>query len=399
MAIAHDFDEIADRRAQEPELSGEIKQLLTCLRHGPALNDLVGGLHVLDAFRIIHEPWVGRNIVGGKGHAQGKPVVLGHANDGNVAITARVDVVGRNRQAPVTIAGPACGCSGVIVHQPQIRRHRRHHGILHRDLNKPSPPGLFPLIERGHDGAVEVDAADEVHKCRSSFKRRTIGLPRHAHHAGHGLHRQIHRKGIAIWPRKAVTRARRIDEAQASGGKILAINVAGDNATAIKQAEEFGLAAQGIKIVPMSFQNVDIQAIGLKATKGDLIVTSFFEDVSPAARRFSDAFVARRNAIPSQIQAGVYSAVRHYLQAVKDTDSDDGATVMAKMEVTPVSDAYTTNGRIREDQRMVHDLYLVQVKSPSESKGSWDFVKLVATIPPDQAFRPLDRSKCSLVGK
>jgi branched-chain amino acid transport system substrate-binding protein len=188
-------------------------------------------------------------------------------------------------------------------------------------------------------------------------------------------------------------------QAQASGAKILALNVAGDNATAIKQAEEFGLSAQGIKIVPMSLQNVDIQAIGLKATKGDLIVTSFFEDVSPAARRFSDTFFARRNAMPSQIQAGVYSAVRHYLQAVKDADTDDGATVMAKMKTTPVSDAYTTNGRIREDQRMVHDLYLVQVKTPAESKGPWDFVKLVATIPPDQAFRPLELSKCSLIGR
>jgi branched-chain amino acid transport system substrate-binding protein len=188
-------------------------------------------------------------------------------------------------------------------------------------------------------------------------------------------------------------------QAQSSGAKILAINVAGDNATAIKQAEEFGLANQGMKIVPMSFQNVDIESVGLKATRGDFIVTSFFEDVSPAARKFADAFFARRKAMPSQIQAGVYSAVHHYLQAVKDTDSDDGATVMAKMKATPVSDAYTPNGRIREDQRMVHDLYLVQVKTPEESKGPWDFVKLVATIPPDQAFRPLERSKCSLVGK
>jgi ABC-type branched-subunit amino acid transport system substrate-binding protein len=186
-------------------------------------------------------------------------------------------------------------------------------------------------------------------------------------------------------------------QAEASGAKILAINVAGDNATAIKQAEEFGLADQGMKIVPMSFQNVDIHAVGLKSTRGDLIVTSFFEDVSPAARRFSDAFYARRNAMPTQIQAGVYSAVRHYLQAVKDTDSDDSATVMMRMKATPVSDAYTPNGRIREDQRMVHDLYLVQVKTPDESKGPWDLVKLVATIPPAQAFRPLDRSKCSLV--
>ena len=103
--------------------------------------------------------------------------------------------------------------------------------------------------------------------------------------------------------------------------------------------------------------------------------------------------------MPSQIQAGVYSAVRHYLQAVKDTDSDDGATIMAKMKATPVSDAYTPNGHIRDDRRMVHDLYLVQVKTPAESKRPWDFVKLVATIPSDQAFRPLDRSRCSLVGK
>jgi branched-chain amino acid transport system substrate-binding protein len=188
-------------------------------------------------------------------------------------------------------------------------------------------------------------------------------------------------------------------QAQSSGAKILAINVAGNNATALKQAEEFGLAEQGMKIVPMSFQNVDIHAVGLKATHGDLILTSFFEDVSPAARRFSEAFYTRRNAMPTQIQAGVYSAVRHYLQAVKDSDSDDAATVMAKMKATPVSDAYTPNGRIREDQRMVHDLYLVQVKTPQESKGPWDYVKLVATIPPDEAFRPLDRSKCSVVGK
>ena len=158
----------------------------------------------------------------------------------------------------------------------------------------------------------------------------------------------------------------------------MAINVAGDNATAIEPAEEFGLVAQGMKIVPMSFQNVDIHAVGLKATRGDLILTSFFEDVFPAARRFSDAFYARRNAMPSQIQAGVYSAVRHYLQAVKDGESDDGATVMAKMKATPVSDAYTPNGRIREDQRMVHDLYLVQVKTPPEIQGALGFVKLVA---------------------
>jgi branched-chain amino acid transport system substrate-binding protein len=136
---------------------------------------------------------------------------------------------------------------------------------------------------------------------------------------------------------------------------------------------------------------------GLDAAKGDLIATSFFEDVTPAARKWSDEFFARRKTMPSQIQAGVYSAVHHYLQAVKESDSDDGPTVMARMKATPVSDAYTANGMIRADQRMVHDLYLVQVKTPAESKARWDVVKLVTTIPPDEAFRPLSESACPLV--
>jgi len=186
-------------------------------------------------------------------------------------------------------------------------------------------------------------------------------------------------------------------QAQASGAKVLALNAAAGNATAMKQATEFGLAAQGMTIVPMSMQNVDIAAAGLPVAQGDLVLTSFFEDESAGARKWSDALFARRRAMPSQIQAGVYSAVRHYLQAIKDADSDDGATVMARMKSTPVSDAYASNGVIRADQRMTHDLYLVQVKTPEESKGPWDLVKLVATVPSDQAFRPLAESRCPLV--
>jgi branched-chain amino acid transport system substrate-binding protein len=186
-------------------------------------------------------------------------------------------------------------------------------------------------------------------------------------------------------------------QALAAGARVLALNAAADNVTAMKQANEFGFPQQGIAIVPMSFQNVDIVGAGLDAAKGDLIATSFFEDVTPAARKWSDEFFARRKTMPSQIQAGVYSAVHHYLQAVKESDSDDGPTVMARMKATPVSDAYTANGMIRADQRMVHDLYLVQVKTPAESKARWDVVKLVTTIPPDEAFRPLSESACPLV--
>ena len=188
-------------------------------------------------------------------------------------------------------------------------------------------------------------------------------------------------------------------QAQASGAKVLAVNAAGDNVTIMKQAQEFGFGQQGIAVVPMTFQNVDIVAAGLAVTQGDLIATSYFEDVTPEARKWADAFFARRKAMPSQIQAGVYSAVRHYLQAVKDTNSDDGEVVMAKMKATPVVDPYTPKGTIRADQRMVHDLYLVQVKTPKESKGPWDLVKLVTTIPPDDAFRSLEESKCPLAGR
>jgi branched-chain amino acid transport system substrate-binding protein len=182
--------------------------------------------------------------------------------------------------------------------------------------------------------------------------------------------------------------------AQASGAKVLALNVAGGNATAMKQAAEFSMAEQGMVVVPMSFQNVDIKAVGLQAAQGDLIATSFFEDESPMARQWADRFFAIQNAMPSQIQAGVYSAVRHYLQAVADSDSDDGPTVMAKMRATEVNDAYATHGRIRADGRMVQALRLVEAKAPAESKGPWDLVKQVGTIPVDQAFRPLSESHC-----
>ena len=182
--------------------------------------------------------------------------------------------------------------------------------------------------------------------------------------------------------------------AQTSGAKVLALNLAAGNATAMKQAAEFAMSEQGMVVVPMSFQNVDIKAVGLQAAQGDLIVTSFFEDELPVARAWSDRFFAAQSAMPSQIQAGVYSAVRHYLQAVADSDLDDGPTVMAKMRETEVNDAYAMHGRIRADSRMVQALRLVEVKTPAELKGPWDLVKQVGTIPVDQAFRPLNDSRC-----
>jgi branched-chain amino acid transport system substrate-binding protein len=105
------------------------------------------------------------------------------------------------------------------------------------------------------------------------------------------------------------------------------------------------------------------------------------------------------NAMPTQIQAGTYSAVRHYLQAVKDLGTDEPLAVLAKMRATPVNDIFATGGYIREDGRMVHDMYFVQIKAPTESKDPWDLVKIVKTIPGDEAFRPLSESECPLLKK
>ena len=185
-------------------------------------------------------------------------------------------------------------------------------------------------------------------------------------------------------------------QARASGAGVLAINTLGGTITTVKQAAEFGLPRQ-MTMVMTTPKNRDIAAIGLATAAGQLIVTSFHENVSPEARAWSDRFFARTNAAPSEIQAGVYSAVRHFLQAVKDTNSTDGDVVAPRMRETPVVDAYTRQGHIRPDGRLEHDLYLMQVKTPDQSTGPWDLWQQVAVIPAATAFPPLASSRCPFV--
>jgi len=187
-------------------------------------------------------------------------------------------------------------------------------------------------------------------------------------------------------------------QAQSSGAGVLAINTLGGTVTTVKQAVEFGLG-KNMTVVLTTPKNRDIAAIGLPVAAGQLVVTSFYEDVSPEARAWSDKFLARANAAPSEVHAGVYSSVRHFLQAVKDTDSTDGEVVAARMRATPVTDAYTRDGMIRADGRMIHDMYLMRVKAAAESKGEWDVWEKVAVIPAATAFPPLANSRCPLVRK
>ena len=189
-------------------------------------------------------------------------------------------------------------------------------------------------------------------------------------------------------------------QAQSSQAKVIALaDPVGDTATAAKQAGEFGIQTQGQKLVGLLIDVVDLRAIGLPDTQGMLLTTSFYWDRDDETRAFARRFMERHGRMPTQFQAGVYSSIMHYLKAVQAAGTDEAKVVVAKMREMPVNDFYAKNGKIREDGRMVHDMYLMQVKAPAESKGVWDLFKLVETIPGDRAFRPLDAGGCPLVAK
>jgi len=189
-------------------------------------------------------------------------------------------------------------------------------------------------------------------------------------------------------------------QAQASKAKVIGLaNAGGDTQNAIKQAAEFGLQQSGQKLLALLFQITDTHSIGLAAAQGMILTEGFYWDLNDETRAFSKRYLAKAGHMPTMIQAGVYSAVTNYLKAIDATGSDAAKTVIAKMKATPINDFFAKNGRIREDGRMVHDMYLVQVKTPAESKGEWDVYKILATIPGDQAYRPLAEGGCPLVKK
>jgi branched-chain amino acid transport system substrate-binding protein len=189
-------------------------------------------------------------------------------------------------------------------------------------------------------------------------------------------------------------------QAQASQAKVIGLaNAGGDTINAIKQASEFGLMKGGQKVSPLLAFVTDIDSVGLETAQGLLLAEAFYWDINDDTRAFSKRFMARMKRPPTSAQAGVYSSILHYLQAVKAAGTTDSAAVMKIMKETPINDMFAKNGRIREDGRMVHDMYLFEVKKPSESKGRWDDYKLVTTVPGDQAFQSLELSRCPLVKK
>jgi len=189
-------------------------------------------------------------------------------------------------------------------------------------------------------------------------------------------------------------------QAQASKAKIIGLaNAGADTTNSIKQAAEFGIVKGGQNLAALLIFISDVKALGLQTAQGLIFTEAWYWDLNDANRDFAKRFAPRNKGIyPSMIHAGVYSAVTHYLKAVSELKSDaDGKAVVAKMKSMPTDDKLFGKGTIRADGRKIHPMYLFEVKKPSESKGEWDLYKLRATIPANEAFRPISEGKCPLV--
>ena len=190
-------------------------------------------------------------------------------------------------------------------------------------------------------------------------------------------------------------------QAQASKAKVIGLaNAGGDTINAVKQANEFGITKGGQQLAGLLVFDTDIDSIGLLIAQGMYLTSGFYWDLNDDTRKWSKRFGERhKGRMPTMVQAGVYSQVSHYLKAVAAAGTDDPDSVMKKMRDTPINDFFAKNGKLREDGRMVHDMYLMQVKKPAQSKGKWDYMKVVQTIPGEQAFRPMKDGGCPLIKK
>lgn len=187
-------------------------------------------------------------------------------------------------------------------------------------------------------------------------------------------------------------------QAQASGAKVVALaNGGGDMINAIKQAGEFGLMRGGQTMVSLLVFISDVHSMGLQTAHGLKFATAFYWDRDAESRAWSKRFFARHGAMPTMAQAGVYSAIRHYLTAIAAAGTDEAKAVMAKMRDIPVNDFYAKNARLRQDGRLMHDMYFAEVKQPAESKEPWDDYRILGTIPSATAFRSLEDGGCPLV--
>ena len=189
-----------------------------------------------------------------------------------------------------------------------------------------------------------------------------------------------------------------LDAAQDSGAKVIALGSAGsDTINALTQAAEIGISPRSQTLCPLLVFISEVHALGLDVAKGMTFIDGFYWDADDQTRTWSKQFFDRRKVMPTMSHAGVYSSVLHYLRAVRAAGTDDAKAVASKMRDLRVNDFFAKGGEIRADGRLIHEMYLVEVKAPEESRRPWDYYKILSIIPGDQAFRPLGEGKCPLV--
>lgn len=189
-------------------------------------------------------------------------------------------------------------------------------------------------------------------------------------------------------------------QAQSSRAKAIFLALAGqDVVNFVKQADEFNVTGGGQKLASFVTYVTDVHSLGLKATQGLLLAEGFYWDLNDDTRAFAKRYFAREKRMPNSVQAGAYSAVKHYLTAVKAAGTTDAKAVAARMRELPVNDFMTVNGTVREDGRVLRDFYLFQVKSPAQSKGEWDLLMPLQKLTGEEAFRPLSQSECPFIKK
>jgi branched-chain amino acid transport system substrate-binding protein len=206
--------------------------------------------------------------------------------------------------------------------------------------------------------------------------------------------------GSARYPVETSDQSSFLLQAQASHAKVVGLAGSGTVfVNAVKAAQEFGIQRSGQTLAGLLVWITDIKSLGLETAQGLVLTNAFYWDRDDETRAWSKRFYERMKRMPHMGDAGDYSSTMHYLKAVEAAGTDDAKAVMAKMRELPINDFFAKNGRIREDGRMVHEMYVYEVKKPSESKGEWDYYKLRAVIPADEAFRSLKESNCPLVKK
>jgi branched-chain amino acid transport system substrate-binding protein len=205
--------------------------------------------------------------------------------------------------------------------------------------------------------------------------------------------------GSARHPRETTDMSSYLLQAQSSGADTIGLaNSAGDMSTAVKQAAEFGIISGGQHIAALLGFLTDVDSIGLEVAQGMMLTAAFYWDYDPQTRAWSDRYAARFDGRrPTMTHAGVYSAVLNYLKGVEAAKSVSARAVLKKLQSMPIDDMFARHAKLRKDGRLIHDMHLFEVKKPSESKGRWDYYKLVETIPADSAFRPLSQSECPLL--